>query len=174
MRIGQVNQDNYKEMLKLFGGNNSKSLENLLGKGENNKFAKTEEERNAMLVKMGYMEEGMLIREGDTSWKKTVAVSDEIKNKLIETARSQFTTNANGMFEARDGDEIGAIMKEYRTNIPPSERLPVTWTLIQIVQQENQRMIDHVKSKIPGWQPGQSFDKSIFDDYVSGGLDIKA
>lgn len=173
MRIGQVTQDNYMEYLKMFGGKDSKVLDKLWGKDEEAKGEKSIEEINAMLVKMGYVEEGMFLT-GDESYKKIVPVSDEIKEKLIETVRRQFVTNGNGMGEARDGDEIGAIMKEYRANISPSERLSVTWTLSQIVQSENKRLVNYVKANVPGWQHGQSISPSILKEAVSGNsLDIK-
>lgn len=83
-------------------------------------------------------------------------------------------TNANGMSHARDGDEIGALMKEYRTNIPPSERGAVTWTLNDIVVSESQRLVDYVKASVPGWQHGQAIPSDVLKAAVSGkSLDVK-
>jgi len=127
---------------------------------------RTREECDEASIKAGYAEEGMIGKEGDVSWKQIVPVSEGIKNKLIETVRRQFITNANGMGLASDGDEIGAIMKEYRKNIPPSERLSVTWTLGQIVSDEEQRLVDYVKAKVPGWKHGQPFDRNILNGYL--------
>lgn len=93
MRIGQVTQDNYMEYLKMFGVKDSKVFDKLWGKDKDAKGEKSIEEINAMLVKMGYVEDGMYIGGGDESWKKNVPVSDEIKDKLIETVRRQFLTN---------------------------------------------------------------------------------
>ena len=168
MRIGQVTQDNYMEYLKMFGGKNSKVLDKLWGKDGEAKGERSWEEIKADLVKSGFAEDGMFLTEGDESYKKIVPVSDEIKNKLIETVRRQFLTNGNGMGEARDGDEIGAIMKEYRANIPPSERLSVTWTLGEIVHNENVRLLELVRANNPTWDYGQKFDTGVISALISG------
>ena len=169
MRIGTVTKENYKEYLKLFGVKNPDSLDGVLG--TNKEFDHSYEARNARLVAAGH-EDGMLIPSGDDSWRKIVPVSDEIKNKLITTTFRQFLDNGNGMSEAKNGDEIGAIMKKYRENITPKDRLSVTWTLGKIVQNESQRLVDFVKSKDPNWNFGDPFDRSIFESYVPGGVDI--
>lgn len=172
MRIGGVTKENYEYYLKLFGVEDTKALDIVLGNEDgNSEFDHSYEARNAKLVAAGH-EDGMLIRNGDESYKRIVPVSEEIKNKLIETKRRQFLTNGNGMAEACDGDEIGAIMKEYRKNIPPKERLAVTWTLGQIVQNESQRLVDFLKANDPTWTYGKPFDKSLFDNYA-GGIDLK-
>lgn len=170
MRIGEITKDNYKEFLKMLGLKNPQSLDNVLGEEE--EFDHSYEARNAALVAAGH-EDGMLIRDGDMSWRKIVPVSDEIKDKLLATVKRQFLTNGNGMFEAHDGDEIGAIMKQYRANIPPADRLAVTWTLGEIVYAEKVRLVDFVKAHDPSWTFNKPFDRSIFDNYVSGGIDIK-
>lgn len=174
MRIGEVTKDNYMQYLKLFGAKNLQSIDDFWDK---NKKAEAEfdhsyEARNARLVAAGH-EDGMLIREGDESWKKIVPVSDDIKNQLIATVKRQFLTNGNGMSTAEDGDEIGAMMKAYRKNIPPADRLSVTWTLGQIVSRESDRLVEFVRANDPTWDFGKVFDKSIFDNYISGGIDIR-
>lgn len=174
MRIGELTIDNYKEFLKILGVNNTESLDNLLDdlNGKESDFDHSYEARNAALVAAGH-EDGMLIREGDMSFRKIVPVSDAIRKKLVDTKFKQFMENGNGMSSANDGDEIGLIMKEYRKSIPPKDRLSVTWTLSQISMDEAQRLIDKVKAHDPSWQYGQPFDKSIFDDYVPDGIDIR-
>jgi len=174
MRIGELTKDNYMQYLKLFGVKDQKSLDDLWDKNKTTEaeFDHSYEARNARLVAAGH-EDGMLIREGDNSWRKIVPVSHDIKNKLIATVKRQFLTNGNGTSTAGDGDEIGAIMKAYRANIPPAERLSVTWTLGQIVSREADRLVEFVRANDPAWDFGKAFDKSIFDNYVSGGIDIK-
>ena len=174
MRIGELTKDNYMQYMKLFGAKSSKILDDLWDKDKaaEAEFDHSYEARNARLVAAGH-EDGMLIREGDESWRKIVPVSDDIKNKLIATAKRQFLTNGNGMLAEGDGDEIGAMMKAYRANIPPSERLSVTWTLGQIVSRERDRLVGFLRANDPTWNVGEFFDKSIFDNYVSGGIDIK-
>lgn len=173
MRIGNINKDNYKLYQQLLGVKNNKALEDFINGDE--KLEEKDhsfEAREKRLVELGYVEEGMMIREGDTSWRKIVPVSNEIKDKIVETIRRQFITNANGMLEDIDGDEIGAIMKEYRKNIPAKDRLSVTWTLGEIASSEAERLVEFVKAKVSGWDYGKPFDPSIFEDY-HGGIDIR-
>jgi hypothetical protein len=176
MRIGEVNQENYKQMLKILGVKNPKSLGILSAGGEDwQNQCQSLEARDARMVASGFVEDGMLIREGDTSHRKIVPVSDDIKNKLIEVTRRQFLTNGNGMSPTRDGDEISAIKKEYRKNVPPSERLSVTYTLSQIVQAENRRLTEYVRANVPNWTHGQPIPTDVLKDAVSGNghLDVK-
>jgi len=183
MRIGEVTQENYKEFLKILGLKDTNNLEKMPGKDKNSGGLDQYGQRIgdesfeaivARQVAAGYVEEGMVGRAGDTSWRKIVPVSDEIKNKLIEVTRRQFLTNGNGMSPARDGDEIGAIKREYRKNIAPGDRLSVTYTLSQIVQEENRRLVDYVRANVPGWNYGQKIPPDVLKGAVSGGFDVKA
>jgi hypothetical protein len=171
MRIGEVNRDNYKQFLQLFGIKNSEVLDKLMNK-DNKEPAKDTWIGN-------YVEEGMLVN-GDKpdDSRRIVPVSDEVRNKIIVTVRRQILENGNGMTKpgAVDGMEIGAIMKEYRKNIPPSERLAVTWTLSQIHIDEAQRIVDYIKANDPTWTHGQRFDKNILlnSNFGTNSIDTKA
>jgi hypothetical protein len=182
MRIGQITQDNYKEYLKILGIKDVKKLDGLLGKDKNtdgfDQFGQrigdySHEAQEARMVAAGYGQEGMLVREGDTSWKKIIPVSDDIKSHFIEVARRQFLTNGDGRGYARDGDEIGALLNEYRKSVPPSERLSFTYTINQMLREENMRLMDFVKANVPGWTHGQAIPSDVLKGAVSGGLDIK-
>ena len=183
MRIGEINQDNYKQMLSLFGVKDTSTLDRIIKNGDGDISHEEQVDKAiARLIKTGYVEEGMITKDGENlNWRKTVPVSDDVKDKIIATARRQFLENGNGMSKPGgvDGDEFGAIMKEYRKNIPPAERLAVTWTLSQIQTNELQRLVDYVKLKDPTWKQGQQFDKSILTDSNFGtvskdGVDVKA
>jgi len=183
MRIGDVNQSNYKQFLAMLGVKSNKTLDKLMGADQKPEEARplSKKEYEAKLMKMGYIsEEGMLIMEGEdiSQYNRIVPVSDEVRNKIIDTVRRQFLENGNGMSKSGgvDGEELGAIGKEYRKNIPPSERLAVSWTLSQIQTNEIQRLTDYIKSKNPSWKPGQAFDKNILinSDFGTKSVDIKA
>jgi hypothetical protein len=178
MRIGDVNQNNYKQFLNLFGIKDSKALDSIMGKEQQAEKRDTGEEAYQKMIKMGLIEDGMLAKDGDTSYLKGAPVSDEVRDKIIATVRRQFLENGNGMSKPGgvDGGEIGAIMKEYRKNIPPSERLAVTTTLCNIQHDEIQRLVDYVKSKDPSWNYGVKFDKNILlkSNFGTNNVDIKA
>jgi len=169
MRIGEVNKDNYKYFLALFGAKDNKTLENLMGGGDA-KGSSTQ----AKNIDPNY-EEGM---DGDEGWGRNIPISDEVRDKLIATVRRQFLENGNGMSKAGgvDGDEIGAIMKEYRKNIPPSDRLAVTGVMSTIVIEEQKRLVAAVKANNPSWNFGQLFDKEALlkSNYGTNSVDIKA
>jgi hypothetical protein len=188
MRIGEVNKDNYKQFLSMLGAKSNKNLDAIMngGKAGNEEISIIEAEKReiARLIKTGQIEEGMVSYSWETEedfnkWRKTVPVSDEVRDKLIETARKHLLDLANGIkpngVEERTND-ISTIMKDYRKNIPPSERLAVTWTLSHIYTDEQARLINYVKSKIPSWNYGQAFDKNILlnSDFGTKGIDIKA
>lgn len=97
LRIGGITKDNHKDYLKLLGVENTKDLDEFWGEDEKSKgrtIDNSHEAYNKRRVAAGH-EDGMLIRDGDTSWRKIVPVSDEIKNVLIATVNRQFITNAN-------------------------------------------------------------------------------
>lgn len=175
MRIGEINRDNYQmftHMLRAMGVKNTDALDKLMGKDEKSAAQQDEsfEARTAKLVAAGYGIEGMFVREGDESWKKIVPVSDEARQAMIDTRREAILELANGMMTAESGDREGATSKSYILSLPPSERLSASWTLGQIAQAEAARITDYLKSQIPGWQPGDAFDRRILTE-TNFGLD---
>jgi hypothetical protein len=184
MRIGDVNQHNYQQFLQLFGIKGSNALDALLGK---NKTKGADEEYGTVEYftrvarELGIdIEEGMcIIDDNNESWKKKVPVSEEVRDKIIATVRKQFLAGGNGLLSAKDGNEVGAIMIAYRKNIPPAERLSVTWTLSNIYTDEARRLGDYIKKIDPSWTHGKPFDKNILLDSNFGTIskdrvDVKA
>jgi len=180
MRIGDVNQNNYKQFLNLFGIKDSKALDSIMGKGEQQQAGKgeSEEEIHQRMVKSGLIEDGMLVKEGDTSWMREVPVSDEVKEKIIATVRRHFLENGNGMSKPGgvEGNDFRAIFQEYRKDIPPSERLAVTYTLCKIQNDEERRLVNYVKTNDPSWNYGVKFDKDILlkSNFGTSNVDVKA
>jgi len=187
MRIGEVNKDNYKQFLSMLGAKSTKTLDALMNdgnatEGEEISIQEAEKREIARLIKMGVIEEGMVTfswEKDNANWGKIVPVSDEVREKLIETARKHFLDLANGIkpngVEERTND-VRTIMTEYRKNIPPSERLNVTWTLNKIYVDERERMIDYIKSKDPTYYYGKPFDKNILlsSNFGTNSVDVKA
>ena len=195
MRIGQVNQDNYKDFLKILGVKNPKNLEKLNGEGGNSqvttspflkggskigkitKYDLCYDEVEKWLVASGACE-GMLVRPGEKSsdWQKTVDVCDKYKQKVINKVREMMLSISSGkQICGTWGDKMGAIYKDYRSTIPPSERKSATWTLSQIAAAEEVRIANYIQSKVPGWQPGMAFDPKILTGSNWGmGFDVKA
>jgi hypothetical protein len=199
MRIGQVNQENYKDFLKILGVKNPKTLEKLGDESENGNGGKTYtssllkggsktgyisvhdiclDELERRLVASGHYDEGMLVKPGDNgSWRVMVDVSDEAKQQVINKVREMVLSQSSGRYiSAEQGDELNALIRQYRLTLPPSERKSATWTLGQIAGAEERRLVDYIASQVPGWQVGQRFDPSILtrSNWGLNSMDIKA
>lgn len=162
MRIGEVNQENYKDYARFFGVKTSKALDKMLGNDEQTVQRDfSHEAREARLVALGYIEEGELGRDGDVSHQRIVPVPDSVRQAVIDKVREIFIKNGNGMATAKQGDEQAALAKSYWKTLPKNERGPAAWTLDKIGQAEAQRIGDYLKSQISGWNWGQSFDVGI-------------
>ncbi|MDR3221618.1 MAG: hypothetical protein LBU46_06395 [Candidatus Accumulibacter sp.] len=166
MRIGEINQDNYARFARLLGVKNAKnpfgdkSGEDIPGVTRE----RTREECNEASIRAGYAEAWQFHDEGDVSWKKIIPVSDDIRQAVIDLERKHIVTNANGTATAKQGDEMAALMMRYAKTLPESERSSAIWTLGRIAGEEGERIGDYIKAQIPGWQPGQSFDRRILTD----------
>jgi hypothetical protein len=166
MRIGEVNEDNYKIYQQLLDIKNTKSLDD-----DENKLEKdfSFEARAADIYASGYGIEGMMVREGDpTGHHKMVPVPDWIKKAVIDCEREIFIKNANGTGGTEDGNRVAAIIIDYIKTIPPDERLSTAWTLQQVWGPEARRMEAHLREIVPDWKPGQSFDRNIFANWEPG------
>jgi hypothetical protein len=178
MRIGEINKDNYKMYLQLIGAKNTKPLDDLFDEDKVEKRLSFEE-LAADAYARGHCLEGMMVKDGDTgSWHKIVPVPDWIRQAVIDYEREIWVTNANGTASTEQGDNSAAIKLNYLKTIPPSERLSARFTLQQIAGEEAHRLILYLKEKVPGWNPGQSFDRRILTDTNYGlddnHLDVKA
>ena len=188
MRIGQVTQDNYKEFLKILGIKNPKNLEKLNGEDGKGKSVKDNPNRLTIAdlscfdtierkrVAMGLSEEGMMVRPGEAPRKFIIDVCDKYKQKVIDKVRQMVLSQSTGRhISAEQGDELCAIYKEYRSTIPPSDRMPATYTLSEIAFAEERRLVEFIRSQVPGWQSGMAFDPKILTGSNWGmGFDVKA
>jgi len=179
MRIGEVNKDNYKFFLQMLGAKSSKALDALMGEDKEEKTNPLFGNRkNNVVVDANYLE-GMTINEGDdlSNFHRIVPVSDEIRNKIIDTVRKQFLRNGNGATKpVVDTKEFATINFAYLKDVSPSERLAVTWTLSHIRTDEERRLVNYVKEQDPTWKPGQKFDKDILlkSNFGTNSVDVKA
>lgn len=167
MRIGEITKDNYTDYIKMFGGKNPQSLEEMWGKDK--KTTGTEKSiPNKDTNTFGVS--GMDITGMTAADFKIVKVSDEIKEQLTSLAKKVFLDN-NGM---NDGEEMSALMRKYIASTPEKDRKHVAYTLHQVWYDEYKQIEDTVKETIPGWKPGKAFDRDFVDELISkGGLDIK-
>lgn len=161
MRIGDVNQDNYAAYMKLFSKNKDVKSLSLKAQVEKTAPIAVDPEDSERIMP------GMSIHNKSISeLQKTTDVSNEVREKIINTIRKDFINN----YGMSDGEKYRAIAVEYIKSRPPEERLAVSWTLDRIFGEEGKRLGEIVREKISSWQPGQPFDRSILADAASGSI----
>lgn len=167
MRIGEVNKDNYMSYLKLFGVKDTKSLDAIVNPSGSLNVQQYDENGNWINP---YGEPGMNITGRDPSSNKIVEVSDEIKEKLVNLARSEFLDG----YGLSDGEKLSAIVLEYKRSMPEEERINIGWTLQHVYGEEARRIHGLAKENIPGWRSGQPFDRDSMSNLINkASVDLK-
>lgn len=184
MRIGQINKDNYMEYTKLFQNLGSKNAKQatIQSSSISNKSTNTTSiyarQAQAQATNPNFVYKtknsdgvtGMDITGKTAADFKIVDVSSDIKDELVGLAKKVFLEN----YGMNDGEEMSATMKKYIYSAPESERANVAWTVNQIWLEEYGRIENLVKESIPGWKPGQAFDRNAVNELISGSrLDTK-
>jgi hypothetical protein len=114
---------------------------------------------------------GMFVTE-DTV-KEIVPISEDITNRLIENERNLWIENYGT--SGSDFSVEEAIRREVLQATPEKDRINVAHSMSQIQIAEGHRIHQIIKDAIPGWKPGQMFDKEYIRGLVEGkSLDIKA
>ena len=106
---------------------------------------------------------------GSTAHRKIVPVSDEIKGKLTELTKKTFLED-NGM---SDGEAENKIINDYLETLPSKERSAAAWTLNQFGIETAKQFREKIQETETTWNYGQSFDKSVLDNFPSKHIDIK-
>jgi len=175
MRIGEVNGNNYKFFLQMLGVKDSTALDAIMGNGKEAPKTKTPEDFYQEDLRSGKVLDGMFVKEGDTSWHKIVPVSDDVRNKIIETVRNEFLESGNGIIKA-DKSKMPSVNKAYLKSLPANERLSAVWTLSQIQTEEERRIAAYVRKMDPTWDYGKKFDPNILikSNFGTNSVDVKA
>lgn len=151
MRIG----NNYLGMAQL-----SSNKENQ----KNNPNAKAIADLLSGRRKNSYGVEGMRIT-GRTDWKRTIPVSDEMKQHVFEDVKKEFYK-----YGGMSGDNIAETdayydkIHSYVKTLKASDRSPATWTLSQLHLDLAHAVTDAVKAKVPGWTSGQQIPSDVLDE----------
>lgn len=106
---------------------------------------------------------------GSTAHKRIVPVSNNIKNTLIKLSKKAYI-DGNGM---SDGEEHAKIVNNYLKTVPSEERSATAWTLSRFYIQTSTNFRDKIRETDPNWQPGQSFDKSVLENFQPKYIDVK-
>lgn len=99
---------------------------------------------------------------------KTVDVSDDIRDSIIDFTRNEFVNN----FGMSDGEDFWKLVKGYAANVSSEERSDFTHTLSQISTDEVYRLTKLVRQINPGWQAGKAFDRETVSKLIANSMDI--
>lgn len=186
MRIGNYNNQNYLNIIKLFeqlnGGKKNKGFNSMNNLFSNNNqgmvevvpgfFCKNDPKIIANFRKNfdadgdfinSHGVAGMDITGKDPSeWHKIVDVSEEGRQSMFDMCKREFIQEcgiANG-----DTTQRSEVFAAYQKSIPKADRLKATWTLEQYERQYNKALYEAVRASNPNWKPGQKFDVSVLNN----------
>ncbi len=114
--------------------------------------------------KNSYGVEGMRIT-GRTDWKKTVDVSDEMKQHVLDNVKKEFYKY--GGMSGNNTNETNAYYNKihsYIKTLNTNERSSATWTLSQLHLDIARAVKNAVKVKMPEWTSGQKIPSDVLDE----------
>ena len=157
MRINSNNQNNY-DLMKLLTQNKNNSATQVQKYGFDNPIPGFKMKTTNS--------DGMTGMCGDGHVNKIVKVTDEIRDKVTSSVLESFI-EYYGKGPAEEGDKQAKIMKSYVYSLPENERLDAMWTLNNIGSDEASRIRKLVENHIPGWKPGDPFNKDEIRKLIS-------
>ena len=84
-------------------------------------------------------------------------IEQKVRDRVFENMKYRYGMTGTG-------NEYGEMVHSYLMSIPAKDRRDAAYTIDQIHFGEVKKINAFVKSRVPGWQPGQSFDTSILED----------
>ena len=85
-------------------------------------------------------------------------IEQKVRDRVFENMKYRYGMTGTG-------NEYGEMVHSYLMSIPAKDRRDAAYTIDQIHFDEVEKINAFVKSRVPGWQPGQSFDTSILEEY---------
>lgn len=160
MRIGNNDQGIWQLFRK--GTNGNFPFTGVLGNG--NKGNKAVEDLLSGRRKNSYGVEGMRIT-GRTDWKRSIHVSDEMKQHVFEDVKKEFY-KYGGMSgdNTAETDAYYDKIHSYVKTLKAGDRSPATWTLSQLHLDLAHAVTTAVKEKVPGWTNGQQIPSDVLDE----------
>jgi hypothetical protein len=110
----------------------------------------------------------------DTKY-EMVSIPKEVETRLTEFIRDEFINSYGQSRDAAAFKEEEDIFRDALTATSENERTNVGYTIGQKMMAEGRRIRHIVEEAIPGWKPGDVFDRDFVRDLIEGkSLDIKA
>lgn len=110
-----------------------------------------------------------------SEWQKIIPVDKDVAAQLRSMVREDFVKRY-GMTDGSPEhiNDRANLIKNYTKTLPGEQRLPATWTLEQVVNDEAERLKSIILKHDPSWTYGKPFDTSILDEESDGYVDIYA
>lgn len=174
MRIGQVNQDNYKEFLGLL-----ETMNRMGGKGKKvkkvpiqfngetlmldpNSYLAKHIDKNGRMINSEGME-GMDIS-GGVNFRRLVPISEHMAEHAIEEVKKNFYEHGgmtgDNMAEA---DAYYQKIKDYLWTVDVDDRSAAAWTINQVHASAAEAVVQAVRERVPDWDWGKPIDSKILD-----------
>ena len=93
-------------------------------------------------------------------------IEQKVRDRVFENMKYRYGMTGTG-------NEYGEMVHSYLMSIPAKDRRNAAYTIDEIHFDEVDKINAFVKSRVPGWQPGQAFDTSILDEYQQRVVDVK-
>ena len=108
-----------------------------------------------------------------SEWQKIIPVDKDVADQLRGMVREDFVKRY-GMTDGSPEhvNDRANLIKNYTKTLPGKQRLPATWTLEQVVNDEAERLKSIILKHDPSWTYGKPFDTSILDEESSGHFDV--
>ena len=108
-----------------------------------------------------------------SEWQKIIPVDKDVADQLRGMVREDFVKRY-GMTDGSPEhiNDRANLIKNYTKTLPGKQRLPATWTLEQVINDEAERLKSIILKHDPSWTYGKPFDTSIWEEESNGHFDV--
>ena len=110
-----------------------------------------------------------------SEWQRIIPVDEDVANQVRSMVKEDFVKRY-GMTDGSPEhvNDRADLIYNYTKTLPGEQRLPATWTLEQVVNDEAERLKSIILKHDPTWTYGKPFDTSILDEDSDDHLDTYA
>jgi hypothetical protein len=150
--------------MKLFSGKKAKALS--IVRGKNTGAMENPESFDPLNPQAHKNQFGLTGMWAGAAENKIVPVPEGAREELVKNVQDDILATYGG--SGTNFDEKEAIYKKYLTATPENGRLNVSYSMGRIEIDEGNRVLSLIEKALPGWKPGQSFDRDFVRDLISG------
>jgi len=189
MRIGSVNMNNYRDMMRIFSDSKRDRL-NGIKERVRNESGKFDMSILSWQGTQGPLGRSMTVAEFDAARAardpnhikglstfgndvppaRMIDLPEHMVQGIKDMARLQYAQILSGASERRmqHGDELGMLQRSFVRELPQQDRLNAMYTMNRIFQDERLRIESAVQDAIPNWQRGMRVSNEIATAILNG------